>query len=75
LKREGANIPVAEESDFKKANQASLASDFIQKEIKELIKANLPSIDASFKGVKIDIAQQTDDAISSVAQIVAHACT
>ncbi|WP_316674886.1 hypothetical protein [uncultured Tolumonas sp.] len=75
LKREGAKIPVAEESDFKKAVQASLAIDFIPKETKELIKANLPSIDTSFKGVKIDIVQQTNDAISLVAQIVAHART
>lgn len=75
LKREGANIPVADEADFRKANQASLASDFLPTEIKELIKANLPSIEASFKGVEIDIVQQTDDAISSVEQIVAHART
>jgi len=72
LIREGPNIPVAEEADFKKANQASLTSDFIPNEIKQLIKANLSSIEASFKGIKIDIVQQTHDAITSVAQIVAH---
>lgn len=38
LKREGANIPVAEEEDCRKATQASLTSDFIPNEIKELIK-------------------------------------
>lgn len=75
LKTEGANIPVADESDFKKATQSSLTNDFIPNEIKELIKANLPSIEASFKGVKIDIVQQTDNAISSVAKIVAHTRT
>jgi hypothetical protein len=75
LKSEGTNIPVAEEADFKKANQESLKSDFIPKEIKELIKANQPRIEASFKGIKIDIVKQTHDAIASVAQIIAHART
>lgn len=75
LKREGTNIPAAEEADFKKANQESLKSDFIPKEIKKLIKANQPRIEASFKGIKIDIVKQTHDAIASVAQIIAHART
>jgi len=75
LKREGNNIPVAKEADFKKSIQASLESDFIPEEIKELTKANLPNIEASFKGVKINVVQQTLDAIASVAQIVAHART
>ncbi len=75
LKSEGANIPTAEEADFKKANQESLKSDFIPKEIKDLIKANQPRIEASFKGLKIDIVKQTHDAIASVAQLIAHART
>ncbi len=75
LKSEGYNIPAAEEADFKKANQESLKSDFIPKEIKDLIKANQPRIEASFKGLKIDIVKQTHDAIASVAQLIAHART
>jgi hypothetical protein len=75
LKREGANIPVADEAEFKKAIQASMTSDVIPNKIKGLIKADMSSIEASFKGIKINVVQQTHDAIGSVARIVAHART
>jgi hypothetical protein len=73
LKREGWKIPIAEESDFIQANEASLKSDFIPDEIKKIIQTNKASIEASFKGVKIEVVPQTLDAIASVEKFITDA--
>lgn len=73
LKREGGKIPLAEEADFRKATEASLASDFIPEAIKQMIQANKQSIGASIKGVKIDIVSQTLSAITLVETFIADA--
>ncbi|MGZ8935687.1 MAG: hypothetical protein ACXW04_12390 [Methylobacter sp.] len=75
LSREGANIPFLEGADLKKFIQESLASDFIHQEIKDAIKSNQHSIEASFKGVKNDVVQKILNAIVSVEGVVAHART
>lgn len=75
LKREGGAIPVFEAVDFKKAYEASLTSDFIPDEIKIMIQANRENVEASFKGVKIDIVQQTLRAIASVEKLIADTRT
>ena len=75
LKRKRGEIPVAEEADFRKATEASLLSDFIPDEVKKMILANKESIEASFKGVKIDVVSQTLNAIASVEQFIADART
>lgn len=75
LKREGGKIPVAEEADFRKATEALLTSDFIPDEIKKMIQANKESIEASFKGVKIEVVPQTLSAITSVEKLIADART
>lgn len=75
LKREGGKIPVAEEADFRKANEASLTNDFIPDEIKKMIKAKKASIEASFKGVEVNVVLQALDAITSVEKLIANAHT
>jgi hypothetical protein len=75
LNREGGKIPVAEEADFMRAYETSMASDFIPDEIKQVIQTNKASIKASFNGVKINVAQQTLDAIESLAKIIANVRT
>jgi hypothetical protein len=73
LKRDGGKIPVAEEADFRKANEASLTSDFIPDEIKKIIQANKESIDASFKGLKIDVVSPTLSAITLLETLITDA--
>lgn len=73
LRRESANISMTDGSDLTKSIQASLMSDFVPEKIKELIRTNSTEIEDSFKGIKIDVVQQTMDAISSVVDIVANA--
>jgi len=73
LKREGGKIPVADEADFRRSTELSLASDFIPDEIKQMIKINKASIEASFKGVKINVVQQTLDSIALVEKVVTNA--
>jgi len=75
LNQEGQKIPFSKESDFKKSIEGSIASDFIPQEIKNLIKANQNEIAVSFKEEKINVIQQTFDAITSVDVIVANART
>ncbi len=75
LNREGQKIPFAEEVDFKKSTQESLDSDFIPQEIKDIIKANQSEKEASFKGIKVDVVQQTINAIVSIEAIVANVRT
>jgi len=73
LKREGGKIPVTEEADFRKTNEALLTSDFIPDEIKRMIQTNKESIEASFKGLKIDVVSQTLHAITLVEKLIADA--
>jgi hypothetical protein len=75
LNLEGQKIPFAEEVDFKKSIQESLNSDFIPQEIKDMIKANQSEIEASVKGIKVDVVQQTINAIVSVETIITNAHT
>lgn len=70
LKREGEKIPAAEEADFRRSIEASLMSDFIPDEIKKMIHDSKESIEASFKGVKTEIAPQILSAIASVEKIM-----
>lgn len=72
LKRESQKIPFSEEADFNKSIQESLDNDFIPQEIKNLIKANQNEIEASFKGIKVDVVQQFISAIVPVEAIVAN---
>lgn len=75
LNQEGQKIPFSKEADFKKSIQVSIDSDFIPKKVKDLIKANQNEIEASFKGVQVNVIQQTFDAIASVEVIVANSRT
>lgn len=75
LKQEGEKIPVSEEADLRKASEALLASDFIPDEIKKMIQANKEKIEASFKGVKIEVVPQALSAIASVEKLIADART
>ena len=75
LNLEGQKIPFAEEVDFNKSIQESLNSDFIPQEIKDMIKANQSEIEASVKGIKVDVVQQTINAIVSVETIITNAHT
>jgi len=75
LNQEGHKIPSMEEGDFKKSIQESLDSDFIPQEIKDIFKENQSEIEASFKGIKVDVVQQTINAIISVEVIVANVRT
>ena len=70
LNREGHKIPSAEEADFKKSLQESHDSTFIPQEIIDIIKANQSEIEASFQGIKVDVVQQTINAIVSVEAII-----
>lgn len=71
LKREGGRIPVAEEADFRLATEASLMDDFIPDGIKKMIYVDKKSIEASFKGVKIEVVPQTLSTIASVEKLIA----
>jgi hypothetical protein len=75
LNREGHKIPCMEETDFKKSVQKSLDNNFIPQEIKDIIKANQSEIEASFKGRKVDVVQQTINAIVSIEAIVTNVRT
>ncbi len=75
LNQEGQKIPFAEEADFKKSTKESLNSDFIPQEIKDIIKANQSEIEASFKGIKVNVVQQTINAIVCVESIIANVRT
>lgn len=75
LNQEGQKIPFATDIDFKKSTQESLNSDFIPQEIKNIIKVNQSEIEASFNGIKVDVIQQTINAIVSVETIIANART
>ncbi len=75
LKREGENILVLADGDFNDAIQTVLASDFMPNEVKGLIQSNIDGIEASFKGIKVDIVHQTIKAIANVARIVEDSLT
>ena len=68
-------IPFGEEADFKKSTKELINSDFIPQEIKDIIKANQSEIEASFKGIKVNVVQQTINAIVSVESIIANVRT
>ncbi len=71
LKQKGDRIPVAEEADFRLTTEASPMHDFIPDGIKKMIYVNKKSIEASFKGMKIDVVPQMLSAIASVEKLVA----
>ncbi len=73
LNEEGQKIPFSKEADLNKSIEESIDSDLIPQEIKNLIKANQNEIAASFKGLEINVIQQTLNAIASVEVIVANA--
>ena len=75
LNQEGHKIPFGEEADFKKSTKELINSDFIPQEIKDIIKANQSEIEASFKGIKVNVVQQTINAIVSVESIIANVRT